>query len=123
VKLFSPQYHEAPVICTPEEVGLVTLREEVADALRVATPILGFWVRLLLPSLADCSRAAASIKLRERSCLLPGRAKRSTEQQRTWCFFGRAVSVLSVNCADVCVHHFLELRVTYSPPLVKSSSD
>jgi hypothetical protein len=100
----------------------VTLRDEVADALRVAAPILGFWVRLWLPCPADCSCAAASIKLRERSCLLPGRAERSTEQQNTWCFFDHAVSVLSVNCADVCVHHLLELRVTYSPPLAKSSS-
>ena len=48
VKLFSSNYHTEPVICTPQEIGLVTLRDEVFDALRVATPILGFWVSLCI---------------------------------------------------------------------------
>ena len=48
IKLFSSFYHEEPVICTPEEVGLVTLRDEVMDSMREAVPILGFWVSLCI---------------------------------------------------------------------------
>ena len=45
-KVYSPEYHEAPVIVRPAEAGLVSLREEVFDSLGIALPILGFWVSL-----------------------------------------------------------------------------
>lgn len=43
--LFSPQYHSAPVIVTPEEVGLVSVREELFNAAWLAVPGF-FWVFL-----------------------------------------------------------------------------
>mmetsp|Transcript_44113 Transcript_44113/g.86533 ORF Transcript_44113/g.86533 Transcript_44113/m.86533 type:complete len:219 (-) Transcript_44113:338-994(-) len=48
VKLYSPMYHQerGEVIVTPEEAGLVTLKEEVFDSFIVALPILGFWTSL-----------------------------------------------------------------------------
>lgn len=44
IRLYSPSYHEEPVIVTPEEVGLVSLRDEVVDATLVMLPIFAFWV-------------------------------------------------------------------------------
>lgn len=44
VSLFSEDYHEAPVVVRPEQAGLVTLRDEVADALSIGAPILAFWL-------------------------------------------------------------------------------
>ena len=40
-KVFSPEYHDAPVIVRPAEAGLVSLREEIFDSLGIALPILG----------------------------------------------------------------------------------
>lgn len=45
-KVYSPEYHEAPVIVRPGEAGLVSLREEVFDSLGIALPILGFWIAI-----------------------------------------------------------------------------
>lgn len=45
--LFSPRHHsEGAVIVTPEEVGLITVREEVGNAMWLAVPGL-FWVFLV----------------------------------------------------------------------------
>ena len=44
VKLFSADYHTAPVIVRVDEAGLVTVREEILDSLAVGGPILGFWL-------------------------------------------------------------------------------
>jgi len=44
--VYSPEYHEAPVIVRPGEAGLVSLREEVFDSLGIALPILGFWIAI-----------------------------------------------------------------------------
>ena len=46
VTLFSPEYHEQPVIVRPEDAGLVSLRDEIVDSLAIGLPILGFWVSL-----------------------------------------------------------------------------
>mmetsp|Transcript_101 Transcript_101/g.118 ORF Transcript_101/g.118 Transcript_101/m.118 type:complete len:234 (-) Transcript_101:381-1082(-) len=43
--LFSPEYHSEAVIVTPEEVGLVTVREELGNAAWLAVPGF-FWVFL-----------------------------------------------------------------------------
>jgi hypothetical protein len=45
IKLYSPVYHKesGPVIVTPEEVGLVSLRDEVLDSILFALPVLAFW--------------------------------------------------------------------------------
>lgn len=43
ITLFNPMYHERPVIVTPEEVGLVSMKDEVLDSVLVAIPILSFW--------------------------------------------------------------------------------
>lgn len=47
LKIFSAEYHNAPVVVRPEEVGLVSLGEEVLDALKIAIPILGFWLTVI----------------------------------------------------------------------------
>ena len=47
LKLFSEEYHTEPVIVRPEEVGLVSLGEEVVDSLKIAIPILGFWLTVI----------------------------------------------------------------------------
>ena len=44
IKLFSPEYHTEPVTVRPEEVGIVSLGEEVWDSLKIGVPILGFWL-------------------------------------------------------------------------------
>jgi hypothetical protein len=45
ITLYSPQYHKesGPVICTPEEVGLVSLQTEVVESIIFALPVLAFW--------------------------------------------------------------------------------
>lgn len=45
--LFSEEYHTEPVIVRPDEVGLVSLGEEVVDSLKIAVPILGFWLTII----------------------------------------------------------------------------
>jgi hypothetical protein len=47
MKVFSQEYHTEPVIVRPEEVGLVSLGEEVVDSLKIAIPILGFWLTVI----------------------------------------------------------------------------
>ena len=48
ITLYSPIYHKdtnpTGVIVTPQEVGLVSLRDEVVDSVLVALPILSFWL-------------------------------------------------------------------------------
>ena len=50
IALYSPMYHDGkkhrgqPVIVTPEEVGLVSMKDEVLDSVLVAIPILSFWL-------------------------------------------------------------------------------
>jgi hypothetical protein len=44
ITLYSPVYHEVPVTVTPQEVGLISLQEEVKDSILVALPILSFWL-------------------------------------------------------------------------------
>mmetsp|Transcript_28039 Transcript_28039/g.32683 ORF Transcript_28039/g.32683 Transcript_28039/m.32683 type:complete len:231 (+) Transcript_28039:65-757(+) len=50
ITLFNSMYHNSnkftgePVICTPEEVGLISMRDEVFDSVLVAIPILSFWI-------------------------------------------------------------------------------
>ena len=39
VRLFSPRFHTTPVVVRPEEAGLISLREEILDALQFAIPI------------------------------------------------------------------------------------
>jgi hypothetical protein len=45
IKLYSPMYHKerGPVVVTPEEVGLISLRDEVLDSILFALPVLAFW--------------------------------------------------------------------------------
>ena len=49
ISLYSPMYHDndtfknRPVIVTPEEVGLISMKDEVLDSVLVAVPILSFW--------------------------------------------------------------------------------
>ena len=46
IKLYSPMYHEIdnPVVVTPSEVGLISMKDEVLDSILVAIPILSFWL-------------------------------------------------------------------------------
>ena len=50
ITLYSQMYHDndkfggRAVITTPEEVGLVSMKDEVVDSVLVALPILSFWV-------------------------------------------------------------------------------
>ena len=44
VSLFSPVYHDEAIVVTPEEVGLITLKDEVQDSVLMAIPILSFWL-------------------------------------------------------------------------------
>mmetsp|Transcript_25837 Transcript_25837/g.38200 ORF Transcript_25837/g.38200 Transcript_25837/m.38200 type:complete len:225 (+) Transcript_25837:125-799(+) len=52
IKLYNPVYHDndqfknKAVIVTPEEVGLVSMKDEVLDSVVVAIPILSFWLGL-----------------------------------------------------------------------------
>ena len=43
--LYNPQYHTdgSPVVVTPEEVGLITIREEIGNAAWLAVPGF-FWI-------------------------------------------------------------------------------
>lgn len=43
MKVYSPKYHKTPVVVTPDEIGLVTLRTEFSQAALLALPGL-FWV-------------------------------------------------------------------------------
>ena len=52
IKLFSPEYHTEPVTVRPEEVGIVSLGEEVWDSLKIGAPILGFWLAVIALLLA-----------------------------------------------------------------------
>eukprot|EP00815_Leptocylindrus_aporus_P010214 CAMPEP_0116065790 /NCGR_PEP_ID=MMETSP0322-20121206/9992_1 /TAXON_ID=163516 /ORGANISM="Leptocylindrus danicus var. apora, Strain B651" /LENGTH=173 /DNA_ID=CAMNT_0003552211 /DNA_START=191 /DNA_END=712 /DNA_ORIENTATION=+ len=50
IKLYSQLYHDndnfrnEPVIVTPEEVGLISMKDEVLDSIVFALPILSFWL-------------------------------------------------------------------------------
>lgn len=50
VSLYSSMYHDndkfggKAVVSTPEEVGLISMKDEVADSILVALPILSFWL-------------------------------------------------------------------------------
>ena len=50
ITLYSKMYHDnevfngKAVICTPEEVGLVSMKDEVIDSVVFALPVLSFWV-------------------------------------------------------------------------------
>lgn len=50
ITLYSQMYHDnakfggKAVITTPEEVGLVSMKDEVLDSVLVALPILSFWL-------------------------------------------------------------------------------
>lgn len=52
ITLYSPMYHDNEnhggrgVIVTPEEVGLITMKDEIADSILVALPVLSLWVGL-----------------------------------------------------------------------------
>ena len=47
LKLYSEEYHTEPVTVRPEEVGIVSLGEEVIDSLKIGVPILGFWLTVI----------------------------------------------------------------------------
>ena len=47
IKLYSQEYHTEPVTVRPEEVGIVSLGEEVWDSLKIGVPILGFWLAVI----------------------------------------------------------------------------
>lgn len=47
LKVFSEEYHTAPVIVRPDEIGLVSLGTEVVDSLKIALPILGGWLTVI----------------------------------------------------------------------------
>lgn len=44
LKLYNPRYNDEPVIVTPEEVGLVSVKDEIVEALIFAVPGLAFWI-------------------------------------------------------------------------------
>jgi hypothetical protein len=45
LQVYNPAYHDdKPVIVTPEEIGLVSLRDEIMDSILFALPVLGFWM-------------------------------------------------------------------------------
>jgi len=50
ITLYSPMYHDSDyhggrgVIVTPEEVGLVRMKDEITDSILVALPVLSIWV-------------------------------------------------------------------------------
>jgi hypothetical protein len=46
ITLYSSKYHQAqgPITLTPEEVGLVSVKDEVLDSLLWALPLFGFWL-------------------------------------------------------------------------------
>ena len=43
--LFNENYHEGgPVIVRPEEVGLTSVADEIGESVKIAIPILAFWI-------------------------------------------------------------------------------
>jgi hypothetical protein len=45
LQVYNPAYHDdKSVIVTPEEIGLVSLRDEIMDSILFALPVLGFWM-------------------------------------------------------------------------------
>lgn len=50
IQLYNPMYHDNDdfgrkgVIVTPDEVGLVSMKDEVVDSVLSALPILSFWL-------------------------------------------------------------------------------
>ena len=43
--LFNENYHEGgPVIVRPEEVGLTSVADEIGESVKIAVPILVFWI-------------------------------------------------------------------------------
>ena len=46
VTLYSSKYHEDPVIVSPSELKLSSVKEEVIDSLLFALPLFGFWTAL-----------------------------------------------------------------------------
>jgi len=48
VKLYSDRYHKetGPVIVSPDEITLVSVKDEVLDSLLMALPVFGFWTAL-----------------------------------------------------------------------------
>jgi hypothetical protein len=43
--LFNENYHEGgPVIVRPEEVGLTSVADEIGESVKIAVPILAFWI-------------------------------------------------------------------------------
>lgn len=58
--IFSEEYHTVPVIVRPEEVCLVSLGEEVVDSLKIAVPILGFWLTVIAFLLAYGQQSASA---------------------------------------------------------------
>ena len=46
ITLYSKDYHKEPVIVQPRDVGLISLKDEVADALWIAIPIASIWLSL-----------------------------------------------------------------------------
>jgi len=55
IQLYSPVYHKesGPVVVAPEEVGLVSLRDEVFDSVLTALPVLGVWLTLIYTFATD----------------------------------------------------------------------
>lgn len=43
LKVYSPKYHSAPVVVTADEMGLITIKAELVEAMMLAIPGL-FWV-------------------------------------------------------------------------------
>ena len=50
ITLYAARYHRecGPVIVSPEDITLVSVREEVRDSLLMALPIFGFWTALAI---------------------------------------------------------------------------
>jgi hypothetical protein len=44
IQLYNSRYHDNAVIVTPDEVGLVSMKDEVLDSVLSALPILSFWL-------------------------------------------------------------------------------
>jgi len=50
ITLYSKMYHDndtfdnKAIICTPEEVGLISMKDEVIDSIIFALPVLSFWL-------------------------------------------------------------------------------
>ena len=46
IMIYNQMYQEEPVVVTPEEMGLVSMRQEIVDSVWMALPILTFWTTL-----------------------------------------------------------------------------